>query len=310
MPHVLINRVPLYYEQKGQGQRQIVFIHGMGLSHTNWVEQVRSFQDRSRILTYDLRGHGRSGISPHNLDPGSYFQVLASDLKHLLDSLHIEKTILVAYSTGTLVALQFLLDYPEKAWGAVLTGAFPKVTNFYLYSKFVGSFCLSKIHRKDWLSKQVAKSNGATREHLQLFEYEARKARLKETNLMIKACLQFDISARLSSIQTPIMLVYGGNERYMMTYRHQLLTLLPQGEVCLIPHTNHACPTKGKEPFNRLLSNFMDVHEPKSLALPTLHSNQDTGNTEQYPYNFSKGNFIGNPNQADCSGRNQNHGSY
>ncbi len=307
MPHVLINRVPLYYEQKGQGERHIVFIHGMGLSHTNWIEQTRFFQDGSRILTYDLRGHGRSGISPHHLQAESYFQVLAADLKDLLDYLQIERTILVAYSTGTLVALQFLLDYPEKAWGAVLTGAFPKVTNFYLYSKFVGSFCLSKIRRKDWLSKQVAKANGATREHRQLFEYEARKARLKETNLMIKSCLQFDISDRLSSIRTPTMLVYGGNERHMMTYRHQLLTLLPQSEVCLIPHTNHACPTKGKEPFNRLLENFIDMYDPKSPALSALHPNQDTGDTEQYPYNLSKGNLVGNPYQADRGSRNQNH---
>lgn len=179
MPHVLINRVPLYYEQKGQGHRNIVFIHGMGLSHTNWIEQVRFFHDGSKILTYDLRGHGRSGISPHNVEPKAYFQGLASDLKELLDYLKIEKTMLVAYSTGTLVALQFLLDYGERAWGAVLSGAFPKVSNAYLYSKLLGSFYLGKIHMKDWLCKQVAKSNGATREHLQLFEYEARKARLK-----------------------------------------------------------------------------------------------------------------------------------
>lgn len=96
----------------------------------------------------------------------------------------------------------------------------------------------------------------------------------------------------------------------MMTYRHQLITSLPQSEVCLVPHTSHACPTKGKEPFNRLLGNFMDMHEPKPVDLPTFHSDKDTGYAEQYPHNFSKGNFVSNPYQADCGGRNQNHWSH
>lgn len=306
MPHALINRVPIYFEQSGRGHDHIVFIHGMGLSHTNWLEQVSCLQNRARILTYDLRGHGRSGISSRPTDPKDYIKELAEDLKGLLDHLDIQKTFLVGYSTGSIIALQFLDQFPGTAWGAALVGAFPKVSNVFLYSKLIGSFCLGKVHMKDWLSKQVARANGATEEHIQLFEHEAKKARLKETDLMIKGSLAFDIRQRLKLIDTPTLLVYGGNERHMMKYRHQLLHDLPQGEVCLIPKINHACPTKGKELFNWLLMDFISAHSPLGEGSAALYADQNTSNPEQNPNNFAKGNFIGNPYQTNCSRGNQN----
>ncbi|RXT13773.1 alpha/beta hydrolase [Ammoniphilus sp. CFH 90114] len=306
MPHVLINRTPIYYEQSGHGPEHIVFIHGLGLSHTNWLEQVPCFQDRSRILTYDLRGHGRSGISPQPIDYSHYIEELANDLKGLLDHLNIDKTFLVGYSTGSIIAMQFMYQYPEMVRGAAVAGAFPKVGNAYLYTKLIGSFCLGKIHMKNWLSKQVARANGATREHIHLFEHEARKARIKETDLMIKGCLYFDITNKLNKICAPILLIYGGNERHMMKYRHQLLTSLPQGEVCLIPKINHACPTKGKEAFNKLIEDFIAEHSPTGERLTALNTNENTSDTEQNPNNFTKRNFVSNPYETDRGSSNHN----
>ncbi len=306
MPHMQINRVPIYYELKGTGNVTIVFIHGMGLSHTNWMGQVPYFSKKAKVLTYDLRGHGRSGCSSTIQDGKEYRSILVSDLKKLLDHLHLDQVFLVGYSTGCLIALQFMLQYPERVWGAALSGAFPKVSNLYLYSKLVGSLLLGELHFKNWLSKQVARSNGATEEQIQLFQYEAQKIRWKESHQLIKSCLSFDILNQLSSIQTPILLIYGANDRHMMKYRHQFLLDLPHVEIGLVPKINHACPTKGKQVYNQLIDEFIDMHAPiEKCTLPALDTNQNKGDTKQNPKDFTKGYPIGYTDQTDRSRSNE-----
>ena len=197
MPHVQINRIPMYYEEHGHGKNHIVFIHGMGLSHINWTGQVDYFCNRSRILTYDLRGHGRSGTSTGNPNPSTYFDQLTDDLYQLLAHLNINKTFLVGYSTGTMIALLFMLKYPDMVSGAALSGAMPNISNLYLYSKFLGSYALEQMRMKTWLANQVARSNGADANQIQLFLHEANKVRHQEALLMLKGSLAYNILDQL-----------------------------------------------------------------------------------------------------------------
>lgn len=308
MPHVQINRVPIYYELKGTGDITLVCIHGMGLSHTNWMDQIPPLSKNAKVLTYDLRGHGRSGCSMSIQDGKTYMNTLVSDLQKLLDHLRLDRIFLVGYSSGCLIALQFMLQYPERVWGAALSGAFPKISNLYLYTKFAGSLLLGELHFQKWLSKQVAKSNGATEEQIQLFQYEAKKIRWKESHQLIRSCLAFDIVDKLPSIRVPILLIYGGNERHMMKYRHQFLLSLPHVEIGLVPKTNHACPTKGKEMFNRLIQEFIDTHCPIEVRqLPAFHTDQNKSDTKQNPKNFTERYPISHTYQANRSRGNEDH---
>lgn len=308
VPHVQINRVPIYYELSGTGNINIVFIHGMGLSHTNWMDQIPCLSKNAKVLTYDLRGHGRSGCSFRVLNGKDYMDTLVSDLKELLDHIKMERVFLVGYSTGCLIALQFMLLYPERVWGAALSGAYAKVSNVYLYTKLAGSLLLGELHFKKWLSRQVARSNGATEEQIQHFQYEAQKVRWKESHQLIRSSLSFDILDKLSSIQTPILLIYGGNERHMMKYRHQFLLALPHVEIGLVPKTNHACPTKGKLIFNKLIQDFIEAHRPDDIhRLPALHPNQNKSDAQQNPEDLTEGYPIGQAYQADRGRGNEDH---
>ena len=121
---------------------------------------------------------------------------------------------------------------------------------------------------------------------------------------MIHACLQFDITKELTAIRSPTLLLYGGNERHMMGYRHHFLQSLPNTEICLIPKINHACPTKGKELFNLVVHDFMETHKPTTL-LPAFDSYQNECHTKQNPQNLGKGYFIRDPHQSNRSRSNQ-----
>jgi pimeloyl-ACP methyl ester carboxylesterase len=257
LPHANIQNVPLYYEEQGKGT-PLVFIHGLGLSHATWRGQVNYFSERYRVITYDIRGHGRSGISTEE-NASNYLSTLADDLRQLLAYLEIDKAHFVTYSAGSLILFNFLHKYGELSDKAVLTGAFPSISNLYLFGAVCSSYLLTLVNAQNLQAALVGKSNGANPQEISLFTAEAKKTRRAEALLFLRAMLTCEIPF-LAKIPHRLLLLYGANERHMMCYRHKLLTSLPRAEVCLIPKTPHACPTKACSTFNRLVEDF--ISEP------------------------------------------------
>ena len=62
MSTVQTNGIRTYYEEYGEGP-PIVFLHGATSDHRLWAEQATPLADDYRIITYDMRGHGRTGGS-------------------------------------------------------------------------------------------------------------------------------------------------------------------------------------------------------------------------------------------------------
>lgn len=254
MPYIVTDgNVPLYYEDSGEGEA-LVFIHGLGLSHVNWFDQAEFFIPNYRVITYDMRGHGRSGSSLSTLK----IRDLTTDLINLLDYLKVDKAHLCAYSTGTLTALDAAATHPERIGRIVLTGAFHQVDNMFLWSKFMLSYLTGALGMRQFLARQVARSNGRNRKQIMQFQLEALKAERLEVMRTIIACMRYKIDQeQLEGLQHSVLVIYGGNEKYMMAYRHAFLRHLPNVEICLIPHVNHACPTKALERYNEIVGDFL-----------------------------------------------------
>src|SRR5258708_37939114 len=108
MPMIAVNHTQLYYEVSGQGQ-PVVLIHGLGSSTRDWGEQVPEFSKTYQVITFDLRGHGRSE------KPAGPYQipVFAADLAGLLQALGVASAHIVGLSLGGGGAFQFALDYPS-----------------------------------------------------------------------------------------------------------------------------------------------------------------------------------------------------
>jgi pimeloyl-ACP methyl ester carboxylesterase len=61
VPHVALRGVDLWVERHGHScGTPIVLLHGLGSSSADWTAQLPLLTARHRVLTVDLRGHGRS----------------------------------------------------------------------------------------------------------------------------------------------------------------------------------------------------------------------------------------------------------
>ncbi len=100
-----VNGTRLYYEVAGEG-------HPLALSHSFisnkslWDDQFSAFAQHYKVIRYDLRGFGSSGLIQ-----GPYSQ--REDLYALLKFLGIEKTFLLGISGSSVIALDFTLEHPD-----------------------------------------------------------------------------------------------------------------------------------------------------------------------------------------------------
>jgi pimeloyl-[acyl-carrier protein] methyl ester esterase len=110
----------LWYEETGIGM-PLVFLHGWCMSSEVWCGQVKSLAHDFRVITTDLRGHGRSRDVSTRLD----FETFASDLSDLFSHLNLRRVLLVGWSLGAQVALQAYCRLADRLAGMVLVAATP-----------------------------------------------------------------------------------------------------------------------------------------------------------------------------------------
>lgn len=62
MPRIKTNDIDTYYEINGKGQ-PLILIHATSSNTESWKPTVEYFSKYYKVITYDLRGHGKTGGS-------------------------------------------------------------------------------------------------------------------------------------------------------------------------------------------------------------------------------------------------------
>ncbi len=107
----LINGVTQRYTLDGpDGAPVLTLAHALSLDLRSWDAQVAAFEDRYRVLSFDLRGHS------HIDEDGGPFSIedLAGDVVGLLDHLDIERTHFVGSSLGGMVGFALALNHADR----------------------------------------------------------------------------------------------------------------------------------------------------------------------------------------------------
>lgn len=105
----MASTVTLNYSDSGQGP-PVVLLHGFPLSGAIWHEQQQRLSEHYRVITPDLRGHGRSPapLGVYEMD------LLARDVLALLDVLLIKEAVIMGHSMGGYVTLAAWNLAPER----------------------------------------------------------------------------------------------------------------------------------------------------------------------------------------------------
>src|SRR5262249_62020659 len=84
-----------------------------------WDGVATSLRDDFTLLRYDLRGHGESGKPPGPYSLDDY----VADLAALLDAQSVDRTTLVGFSFGGMIAPAFTVRHPTRVQALAIVSA-------------------------------------------------------------------------------------------------------------------------------------------------------------------------------------------
>ena len=117
----------LFYEVKGTGA-PIVMVHSPGTDSREWQQITPILAEQYQVITFDMRGMGRSPSPQCPTD-------IVKDLKDLLDHLNLKQVSLVGHSMGGQVATAFALAYPSIVDRLILIA--PSLSGFVYSQSFM-----------------------------------------------------------------------------------------------------------------------------------------------------------------------------
>jgi pimeloyl-ACP methyl ester carboxylesterase len=121
MAYVNVEGARIWYEDTGGEGPLIVLLHAAAGNSACWVNQVPAFTTGGfRVLTYDLRGFGKTESDPGRGADGS----IAADLEAMTEKLGWPPFFLIATAYGGFGGVEFSLDNADKVRALVLSTSF------------------------------------------------------------------------------------------------------------------------------------------------------------------------------------------
>ena len=118
MPIAQSNNCPIYYEVEGPENKPVLmFCNSLGTTLHMWDGQMREVTKHFRVLRYDRRGHGKSGVpaGPYTLE------MLGRDALAVLDAAKIEKPNWCGLSMGGMVGMWLGANAPQRVNKLILS---------------------------------------------------------------------------------------------------------------------------------------------------------------------------------------------
>ena len=106
----------MYSVDSGGAHEAVLLVHAIGCDHRMWDPVAAALEQRYRVLRMDVRGHGRSPVTP-----GPYsLEQLAGDAVDVLDAHHVERAHWVGLSMGGMIGQAFALEHAARLGRLVL----------------------------------------------------------------------------------------------------------------------------------------------------------------------------------------------
>lgn len=113
----------------GKGDVVIVFAHGLGADQNMWRFVAPGFEDRFKVVLFDLVGSGRSDLSAFDFDKYSHLQGYADDLLEIITGASEGPVIYVGHSVSATIGLLATIKAPELFHAQIMLGTSPCYLN-------------------------------------------------------------------------------------------------------------------------------------------------------------------------------------
>jgi pimeloyl-ACP methyl ester carboxylesterase len=269
-----VNGIKICYEMHGEGE-PIILVHGWGGSKDGWFVQVDALSEYFKVVIFDNRGAGKSSKPnyPYTMD------MYADDIHGLLEFLNIKKTHLLGESLGGMIALNFILKYPEQVNKFILINSWPGFPNEQgpdMYSK--GKTEYYEELKKDPLNAFLKGAKASySREFFKMMQNDPKKkffglwsvedlvnidlanpSTPEDNNNAANAVKGHNVTDRLHEIKSETLLICGEKDRIAtLSVQRKIHEQIPNSAFKVIKDARHAVSKEKAPEVNENIINFL-----------------------------------------------------
>lgn len=258
------------YQLHGDASKPtLVLLHGFLGNQADWDSVCLKMLLEYSCLTIDLPGHGGMSISEQN----NSLPKAAKSINELLDDLAIPTCHLLGYSMGGRVALQMVLQNPERYLSLTMEGSCPGLKTLDEQAK--------RVKHDEYIARQIEKEQDNFRGYLikwyeqpffksikrnpELFK-EFLKPRLTNKALLVAQALralstgaQPSLWGRLHEVSCPVLLIVGENDSKFFGFAEDMLRGFSQSQLHVLSDCGHNVHVEKVADYVRILTNFLNL---------------------------------------------------
>jgi 3-oxoadipate enol-lactonase len=239
----------------------VLLVHAIGCDHRMWDALAADLAPRFRVVRMDVRGHGRSEVTPR---PYSLEQ-LAEDAARVLDERGIPKAHWVGLSMGGMIGQAFALGHAARLGRLVLANT-------------TSSYGPDGAKMWEARAKAVAEGGMAAITDLAMTRYFSDEFRAAHPEVVegvkrrflatppqgyigcCDAIRDLDFTARLGGIRARTLVVAGGKDAGTPVAMAQAIAdHVPGARLAVIPGAAHLSAVEDPAAFNALARGFLEA---------------------------------------------------
>ena len=250
----------------------LVFVHGLGGSWQNWLENICAFAADHRVIAVDLPGFGYSEMPDRKITISGYGRWL----DQLLEALDVEAAAVVGNSMGGFIAAETAIKFPARVERLVLVAAagvsrhallgpaplaFIEVTENI--AQMVTARALSRAH---WFTKRPRGRRVLTwfvtahpeRLPAPLIAEQVKGAGKPGFYPALRALADYHVRDRLDDIECPTLIVWGSKDILVpIGDAKEFDRLVPDSRLTVYDDTGHMPQLERPRRFNGDLRAFL-----------------------------------------------------
>lgn len=256
MPEIDRDGVSIYYETHGPsgGARTapaLLLSHGYGATAQMWAGNLPSLARDRMVITWDIRGHGRSD-SP--ADAQQYSEELSvQDMAAVLDAAGQDTAVIGGLSLGGYLSLAFNLRHPERVRALLLCDTGPG----YRRDEPREQWNDMARRRAEQLEARGLAALGESAEVLASLHRSAEGLALAARHILTQRDSR--VIDSLPDVKVPTLVLVGSEDKPFLGAADVMATKIPGARKAAIAGAGHAANIDQPEAFDSAVLEFLST---------------------------------------------------
>ena len=265
---ISVNNHTISFDDEGPDEAPvIILIHGFPFNKSMWNKQVEVLIENYRVISYDIRGHGKSDAGTEEFS----IELFTDDLLGLMDFLNIQKAMLCGLSMGGYIALNAIENFPKRFNALILcdttcTADTPETKEKRRVAiENIAEYGIEQYANESIKNLFALETFITSKEKTIVIKEMIMKTSVQTlTATLLALAERKETCSKLAKIKVPVMIIVGNEDKITPPVAARFMHKnIPGSKLHIIEHAAHLSNIENTYEFNEHLLKFVSSFNQK-----------------------------------------------